>query len=127
MDSSIPIQIAETFQTASINRTPSPAHDLNPSTAASQKQPVEVVPIAPASDTSLDKFAYDEYGRIDDEEDAEDIRSSVIRPVARRASFPPLPDLRFERSYLSSIENANSWQVAYITARDQAISPINLQ
>jgi hypothetical protein len=32
----------------------------------------------------------------------------------------PLPDLRFEQSYLKSIENATTWQaVAYITVKDQ--------
>lgn len=34
--------------------------------------------------------------------------------------MPPLPDLRFEQSYLKSIEKAEGWgQVAYITVRDQ--------
>ena len=39
---SIPLEIASTLQTASINRHPDPRHDLNPSTAASAKQPVAI-------------------------------------------------------------------------------------
>jgi hypothetical protein len=119
MSSSLPLQIAETIQTASIKRDPSPNHDLNPSTAASQKQPV-TVSHPPASDSSLDKFVYDEEDGIDEEEDEEDIPYSVLKPAPRRASFPPLPDLRFEQSYLASIAGADTrWKVAYITVRDQ--------
>lgn len=99
------IQIAETIQTASINRHPSPKHDINPSTSASNKQPVEL-------DTSPDSSVFDV------EED--EIPVSVLRPVPRRSQLPPLPDLRFEQSYLASIQNAGTWQqVTYITLRDQ--------
>jgi hypothetical protein len=120
MSDSIPLQIAETIQTASINRAPSPTHDINPSTAASEKQPVFISPQVSPSDSSLDKYAYDEDDGIDGEEEEEDIPYSVIRPVPRRASFPPLPDLRFEQSYLASIAAADTkWKVAYITVRDQ--------
>lgn len=121
MSSPLPLQIAETIQTASINRSPSPTHDLNPSTAASEKQPVSVPPhVVPASDSSSDKYAYDEEDAVDEEEEEEDIPYSVLRPAPRRASFPPLPDLRFEQSYLASIAGAESrWRVAYITIRDQ--------
>ena len=116
MSSSLPLEIAETIQTASIQRHPSPAHDLNPSTAASQKQPVSV---QTASAFSFDKEAYEDYG-IDEEEDEEDIPYSVLKPVQRRASFPPLPDLRFEQSYLASIAGAETkGRVAWITIRDQ--------
>jgi hypothetical protein len=120
MSDSLPLEIAETIQTASINRAPSPTHDINPSTAASQAQPVSVSPHVPASDSSFDKYAYDEEDEIDDDEEEEDIPYSVIRPLPRRASLPPLPDLRFEQSYLASIAAADSkWKVAYITIRDQ--------
>lgn len=116
MDSSVPLQIAETIQTASIKRNPSPTHDLNPSTAASQKEPVKV------SHPSYPLYDYDSDGIDDDEEedDDEDIPYSVLKPIPRRQSFPPLPDLRFEQSYLSSISKADSyWKVALITIRDQ--------
>jgi Autophagy receptor ATG43 len=117
MSDSLPLEIGEIIQTASINRAPSPAHDINPSTAASEKQPVFVSPHVTPSDSSLDKYAYE---GVDEEEEEEDIPYSVIRPIPRRASFPPLPDLRFEQSYLASIAAADTkWKVAYITIRDQ--------
>jgi hypothetical protein len=118
MSTSVPLQIAETIQTASIKRHPSPTHDLNPSTAASQKQPVISHPI-PASETSLEKYPEDEFG-LDEDEDEEEIPYSVIKPLPRRMSFGPLPDLRFEQSYLASIASAETrWRVAWITVRDQ--------
>lgn len=121
MSDSLALEIGETIQTASINRAPSPAHDINPSTAASEKQPVLFSHHVTPSDPSLDKYAYDDDEGIDEEEDGdEDIPYSVIRPMPRQANFPPLPDLRFEQSYLSSISRADTkWGVAYITIRDQ--------
>ncbi|TVY26141.1 Uncharacterized protein LHYA1_G004000 [Lachnellula hyalina] len=127
MSSSLPLQIAETIQTASINRHPSPDHDLNPSTTASQKQPVSISdPEPPASESSLDKYAYDDEESIDEEDDDDDdIPYSVLKPVPRRLSFGPLPDLRFEQSYLASIAGAETnWRVAYITMRDQVLLPL---
>ncbi|RYC54321.1 hypothetical protein CHU98_g11888, partial [Xylaria longipes] len=47
--SSLPTQIAETIQTAHIKREPSPRHDLNPSTAASTRQPAYLSPASPSS------------------------------------------------------------------------------
>lgn len=108
MASSIPLQLAETVQTAHINRSPSPRHDLNPSTAASKKEPVSV------SEHPLHEFI--------DEDDEDEIPYSVLHPTPRRRSahLPPLPDLRFEQSYLHSIRNADTWwKVAWITIRDQ--------
>jgi hypothetical protein len=120
MSSSVPLQIAETIQTASIKRNPSPTHDLNPSTAASQKQPVSLQ--HPTSESSFDKETYEDYG-LDEEEDEEDISYSVLKSVPRRASFPPLPDLRFEQSYLASIAGAETkGRIAWITVRDQVCS-----
>jgi hypothetical protein len=119
MSSSLPLQIAETIQTASIKRNPSPAHDLNPSTAASQKEPVQYSRRPPVSDSSVEKYAYGEDDAIDEDDD-EDIPYTVLKPTPRRPSFGPLPDLRFEQSYLASIAGADSrWKVLYITARDQ--------
>jgi len=122
MASSVPLQIAETIQTASINRTPDPKHDLNPSTAASEKQPVELS----HSDPSLSKYIYEDDGGIESEaDDEDDIPYSVLKPVPRRKSFGPLPDLRFEQSYLASIAGArNNWGVAFITIRDQVMLPL---
>lgn len=97
-------ELASTLQFGSIKRHPSPRHDLNPSTAASEKQPV-----------TLDKNA-----DADSDVDEDEIPVSVLNPVPRKQTMPPLPDLRFEQSYLKSIETAESWQgVAWITLRDQ--------
>lgn len=113
MASSIPLQLAETVQTAHINRAPSPRHDLNPSTAASKKEPVtidEQHPLRQIYDDGIDEI----------EDDGEDIPYSVLRPKRRSAHLPPLPDLRFEQSYLHSIAGADTWwKIALITARDQ--------
>ena len=107
------LQLAETLQTASINRAPSPAHDLNPSTAASTKQPVTVSRRSSRSDTTLE-------GVPPSHSDDDEISASAIRPLPRRSTLPPLPDLRFEQSYLASISRADSnWGVAWITFRDQ--------
>jgi hypothetical protein len=96
--------IASAIQDASINRNPSPTHDINPSTAASRKEPVEAVPSSDTASVSSDIVD----------------PSRVVRPVPRRHHLPPLPDLRFEQSYLASLEGAESWQrIAWITARDQ--------
>ncbi|KAF1952176.1 DUF1770-domain-containing protein [Byssothecium circinans] len=108
MASDAPVEIGSTLQSASIKRHPSPRHDLNPSTAASEKQPVHLSSHAdPDADSDV---AEDE------------IPISVLRPIPRRNTMPPLPDLRFEQSYLKSIEAAESWKsVAWITVRDQVI------
>ena len=46
------IQLAETIQTAHINHAPDRRLDVNPSTAASTKQPVEIDPFADAGAAS---------------------------------------------------------------------------
>lgn len=123
MSDSLPLEIGETIQTGSINHAPSPAHDINPSTAASEKVPVFVSPHVTPSDSSPEKYQSDDGVDGDDEE--EDIPYSVVRPLPRRASLPPLPDLRFEQSYLASISAADTnWRVAYITIRDQVMMPL---
>ncbi|KAL9637951.1 MAG: hypothetical protein Q9204_001677 [Flavoplaca sp. TL-2023a] len=106
--SSTSIDIASAIQSASIKRHPSPHHDLNPSTAASSKQPVE-----PASPTSSVPS------------NADSIPDSALKPIPRRANLPPLPDMRFEQSYLASLQGAESyWRIAWITGRDQVILPL---
>ena len=94
------IDIASTLQFASIKRNPSPAHDINPSTAASIKRPV-----SPTTSISSN---------------AESIPESALKPAPRRANLPPLPDLRFEQSYLASLQGVESKRtIAWITMRDQ--------
>ncbi|KAH6850096.1 hypothetical protein B0I37DRAFT_370727 [Chaetomium sp. MPI-CAGE-AT-0009] len=119
MSGSIPLQLAETVQTAHINREPSPRHDLNPSTAASRKEPVRLEPVAP-EDGSADEEGSSADDEEDETEDEKIYHRSRITPRPRRHNFPPMPDLRFEQSYLSSIRNADTWwKVGWITARDQ--------
>ena len=113
MDTTIPTQIAETIQTAHINHSPSVAHDANPSTAADKKQPL--YPLE------------DELDDLDDstsEENEDDLYDSHLKRYRRlrrlRTQLPPMPDLRFEQSYLASIRNADAWwKIALITVRDQ--------
>ena len=118
MASSVPLQVAETIQTAHINRHPSPAHDLNPSTAASRKEPVTIV-----SEKRHENF-YPDEGIDESEEEDEDEVDYRVRSKGRRHHLPPLPDLRYEQSYLHGIRNADTWwKVALITARDQVMMP----
>lgn len=98
------IQVAETIQTASLNRNPSPVHDVNLSASTSEKQPA--VRTAPSEAPSIPSDIVD--------------ASRIIRPVSRHRNLPPLPDLRFEQSYLASLRGAETWgRVAWITIRDQ--------
>jgi len=126
MSGSIPLQLAETVQTAHLNRSPSPQHDINPSTAASRKEPVRLEPVYP-DDGEIDQGLAEEEEEDDDETEDEDsahYRLSRITPRPRRHHLPPMPDLRFEQSYLSSIRNADTWwKVGWITVRDQMMMP----
>lgn len=131
MSSSVPLQLAETLQTAHINPSPSPQHDLNPSTAASRREPVQLEPVF-LDDGEIEDV--DAHSELDDEEEEdeedltedEELYRSRIKPRPRRhnlPALPPLPDLRFEQSYLWSIRNADAWwKVVWITVRDQ-VSP----
>lgn len=102
----IALELGSAIQSASIQHHPDPQRDLNPSTAASGKLPVTLSP----NDDDID-----DSDLADDE-----IPISVLRPVPRRQNMPPLPDMRFEQSYLKSIEAADWWgAVGWITFRDQ--------
>jgi len=84
---------------------------MNPSTAASEKEPVR-----------LERRPSDDM-MSDIEED--EVPISLLRPMPRKPQMPPLPDLRFEQSYLSSIKDAKDWKVVtYITMRDQILMPL---
>ncbi|KAI0382964.1 DUF1770-domain-containing protein [Hypomontagnella monticulosa] len=130
MADSIPTQIAETIQTAHIQRAPSPRHDLNPSSSISEKQPVRLQELP--SRQHRQRPRHDSLDEIDDRDldsdidggEDDDIPISVLRPRPRSRSFPPMPDLRFEQSYLHSIAKADTWwKVAWITVRDQMMMP----
>ncbi|KAL2181288.1 uncharacterized protein P884DRAFT_214112 [Thermothelomyces heterothallicus CBS 202.75] len=132
MSGSVPLQVAETVQTAHLNRSPSPQHDINPSTAASRKEPVHLEPAYP-DDGNIDEdhLIVGEDGTEDEEEEEEEeeessahYRSSRVTPRPRRHHLPPMPDLRFEQSYLWSIRNADTWwKIGWITIRDQVMMP----
>ncbi|KAH7162643.1 hypothetical protein B0J13DRAFT_517895 [Dactylonectria estremocensis] len=110
---SVPTELAATIQAAHINKHPDPKFDLNPSTAASAKEPVILRSLRHTGDDDLD------------DDDEEDIPYSVLRPPPRSYNLPPLPDLRFEQSYLRSISKADTWwKVVLITARDQIMMPL---
>lgn len=102
----IGIQAAETLQTAHIISSPSIEHDMNPSTAASAKEPVRI-DHEPSEDIMSDM-------------DEDEVPLDILRPAPRKPQMPPLPDLRFEQSYLASIKEAKDWKVVtWITMRDQ--------
>jgi hypothetical protein len=109
MSHNAPVEIASAIQSASIERHPDPRHDINPSTAASSKKPVRIHSKYPDADA--------------DYVDEDEIPVSVLDPVPRRQNLPPLPDLRFEQSYLKSIQGASGvwgWKgIAWITFKDQ--------
>jgi hypothetical protein len=101
------MDLAETVQASHIIHNPSVEHDVNPSTAASQKRPVQLNR-SPSTDDGVSDV------------DEDEIPVSLLQPTPRKPQMPPLPDLRFEQSYLASIKNARDWKaVTYITIRDQ--------
>ncbi|KAK3901318.1 hypothetical protein C8A05DRAFT_16494 [Staphylotrichum tortipilum] len=129
MSSSVPLQVAETVQTAHLQRNPSPRHDVNPSTAASKREPIRLEPVEEEDSGEEEEAEALELELEDDEEDEtetedESLYRSRVRPSPRRHHLPPMPDLRFQQSYLSSIRNADTWwKVAWITVRDQVMMP----
>ncbi|RDW78775.1 DUF1770 domain-containing protein [Aspergillus mulundensis] len=94
---------------ASVNPAPSAARNVNPSTSVSEKKaPIE---LTPSDADSIPSDLVDHH--------------RALRPLSRRHTLPPLPDLRFEQSYLSSIRGADTWgRVAWITIRDQVLLPL---
>lgn len=139
MANSVPLQIAETIQTATIVHDPTAERNIAPSTAADVREPVVLEKVGSRKGLDEDPLELDPLD--DEEEDDEDGDSpySVIRPwdptvdryaqSGRAASrphqqLPPLPDLRFEQSYLRSLAAADKWwKVALITVRDQMLMP----
>lgn len=98
-------EIAGTVQAASVIPDPSPAHDINPTTSASEKHHVLESAITDDTD-SIPSDVVDP--------------SRMVRTMVRQKHLPPLPDLRFEQSYLASLKDADTWgRVAWITIRDQ--------
>lgn len=118
--SSIPTEIAGTIQAGHIVRHPDAVHDIAPATASEKREPVSVHGVGKRYKGEEIDDGIDEQDEEDDDDDDTDIPYSVLRPAPRSQSLPPLPDLRFEQSYLHSISKAESWMgVALITLRDQ--------
>ncbi|KAH8130274.1 hypothetical protein FP744_10004474 [Trichoderma asperellum] len=109
MDSSLPTEVASTIQAGHINRHPDPRQDIAPSTAADKAELVDIHEV--------------KRSHIDD--DDHDIPYSVLRPPKKHYNLPPLPDLRFEQSYLRSIESADTWwKVVLTTIKSQVLLPL---
>lgn len=106
-------ELASAIQSASIKHHPDPEHDINPSTAASKKIPAEIETISPL------------HSRSNSLASESTLPSDIVRPRPRTRSLPPIPDFRFEQSYLASLKNADTnWKVAFITIRDQMVLPL---
>lgn len=106
MDSSLPTEVASTIQAGHINRHPDPRQDIAPSTAADKAELVDIHEV--------------KRSHIDD--DDHDIPYSVLRPPKKHYNLPPLPDLRFEQSYLRSIESADTWWKVVLTTIKSQVS-----
>ncbi|KAG5930386.1 hypothetical protein E4U42_001632 [Claviceps africana] len=112
---SVVAEVAETIQAGHIRSHPDLDFDAAPSTAADKKEQYTL-----HSPRSSDDDLAHELDRHDD-----DIPYSVLRPARKSHNLPPLPDLRFEQSYLRSISRADTWwKVLLITTRDQVIMPL---
>ncbi|KAK5052118.1 hypothetical protein LTR84_002922 [Exophiala bonariae] len=116
-------EFASVIQSASIKRHPSPAHDINPSTAASKKVPGTAE--YPSTESPTHSRSHSLASASTASSSTSTIPSEIIRQRPRRRDLPPMPDFRFEQSYLASIKNAESnWKVAFITIRDQVVLPL---
>ncbi|KAK6353519.1 hypothetical protein TWF696_005482 [Orbilia brochopaga] len=126
--SDVPFLAAQSALTdAHIRHNPTPESSIAPSTAADSKT------ILTPSHDSYSSHSEDLEDDLDDD-DVASITSSILyqshhtldRAIHR--PLPPLPDLRFEQSYLASIKNASAqgkyWLVALITVRDQLVFPL---
>ncbi|MCJ1306934.1 hypothetical protein MMC25_000578 [Agyrium rufum] len=124
MSSNAAMEIASAIQSASINRAPSPRHDNNPSTTASRKVPARITTQSSTEDSNASPTS---PGDDADElsSPASMIPASALEPVPRRRDLPPLPEMRFEQSYLASLNGATDWKtIGYITLRDQVLLPL---
>lgn len=116
-------ELASAIQSVSINRHPSQLHDVNPSTAASKKIPATAE--FPEGDSPPRSRSHSFASASTASSSTSTIPSEIIHPRPRRRDLPPIPDFRFEQSYLASIKDADSnWRVAFITIRDQVFLPL---
>ncbi|EAS30553.1 uncharacterized protein CIMG_06032 [Coccidioides immitis RS] len=106
-------QVAESFQTSSINQhSPSSHHETtSPFSASHRRHHENTLERVPSDAESLSTGIVDP--------------SRMVKSNHHRATLPPLPELRFEQSYLASISGAESWgRIAWITVRDQVLLPL---
>lgn len=125
--SSLPSEIAGTIQAGHIARHPDPLFDNAPATAADTREPISIHNLRQHQTNHSEYKGQDIDVDIeeDDDDDDTDVPYSVLRPASRTQGLPPLPDLRFEQSYLHSISKADKWwKVALITLRDQVCCPL---
>ena len=121
MANSAASELASTLQSAHIDKHPDPSRDLNPSTSSSKRVPVHV------TDVERDPRNVGKPNRRSSSasSDPSEVPISILEPLPRtHSNLPPLPDLRFEQSYLASIQTCNSASsVAWITFVDHLIKP----
>lgn len=117
MDSTAPLEFASTLQSASINWNPSTQRDINPSTSASRRVPTHIKKYPSSSLLDEDEDEYGGYGVVRPHSHGHELQSK---------KYPPMPDLRFEQSYLKSLEKAEgSWsRIAWITVKDMVGSHV---
>lgn len=124
MASDIPSEVISTLQSAHIDEAPDPSRDINPSTTASKKVPVQVTNV----DSHFRVPGNLQSRRPSSRSDKPfEIPVSILQPTSRHANnnLPPLPDFRFEQSYLASIQNCKSnRQIAWITFQDHVFKPL---
>ena len=135
--------LAETaVQDSHIIRNPSPSRDIAPSTSADHA-PISILrdslPSIQFSSSRVDLHRLTqpqpsrhhrpgegiEHDETASEISLEDSPRPASPPKARRPPRPPIPDLRFEQSYLKGLEAAKGsvmWMVI-ITFRDQVLFP----
>ncbi|KAF8244747.1 hypothetical protein K440DRAFT_5325 [Wilcoxina mikolae CBS 423.85] len=101
--SALPLAAQTLAQDTHIIHSPTPSRDIAPSTSADKKFPL--------------------YDNSDSDDDDLDFPP---RHRLQRRPLPPLPDLRFEQSYMASIAPANGvwWKVVLITVKDQVFMPL---
>lgn len=119
-------ELASIVQSAHIKHQPSVEHDVNPSMAADEKIPASIV--SPQQLRSDDEDIEEDVDH-SDASSTSTLPSDIIRPLPRRPptrhGHLPLPDLRFEQTYLASLKNADTYgKIAYITIRDQVLLPL---
>ncbi|KAF3916936.1 hypothetical protein ABW21_db0208363 [Orbilia brochopaga] len=125
----VPFLAAQSALTdAHIRHDPTLESSIAPPTAAETKI------LTPSDTYDEDHDSVDLEDDPSDDDDVASITSSILyqsqhtldRAIHR--PLPPLPDLRFEQSYLASIKNAAAdrkyWLVAMITVRDQLLFPL---